>query len=438
MRSVFSLLLLFSSNLFYPVSVILIFAWAANRVNSSDDSHRRAGLGLLAISILGNPIIDGIPSISVQTPLGKTEAIFTWLCLILSFWEVLLIKKRRKFPLPQKIALYLYFFYWIVGLGLALFQGLQFRPSFFYSPVALIILLALSPSMSDLDAIVPIFALTLVLILVFALFKYRSPNIDPVYLDATSATSVYHNFTWNLFGLTDRFRGPYQHPNALGIVVAFLTLLVLASPKKIWRYFALLGFLLLGLCASRTSIITVVVGVSLFAVSSASKNKFGQKAPKSILVVIAFLFAGLVAAPIYFSNRTLTGRLSNYSRVFQVWKISPWTGNWVAGGNQTENMFLTSLVSVGILGTLFLVALLLSLYKLQKDSKMTATLVAPLFYAFFVGNLGEAIFKVGGWDIGSLYVIAIVAASFTIPYAPLSGSEGRYVAAVNFNPVRRS
>jgi hypothetical protein len=149
----------------------LLFAWLAVRSFAKDDSRTRTGLGLVALSNLSLPIVTGIPAISTQTPIGKSEAVFVWVLLSLALFEVFLRGYRPRLNPFFKRMLILMGIFWSYGFVYAILQNHPFRPSFFYVPVSLVIVALLSPDTDSINPIITIMKCVIILLFLFVILR---------------------------------------------------------------------------------------------------------------------------------------------------------------------------------------------------------------------------------------------------------------------------
>ena len=102
-----------------------------------------------------------------------------------------------------------------------------------------------------------------ILLFISMLTRFQSEVNDPT--QSLEIRGVeYHNFLWDIFGINERFRGPYSHPNSAAEFLSFSAILLIASRRKIYKVSAILPILLLGLASSRGGL--VVTGLSIILI----------------------------------------------------------------------------------------------------------------------------------------------------------------------------
>jgi hypothetical protein len=85
-----------------------------------------------------------------------------------------------------------------------------------------------------------------------AIFRYQNPFF-PYTEENFGIDGPYHNFVWDIFGITERFRGPYISPNVLGYNVVFILILSGVYKSKLTAATRLMGLIILLLSGSRIS-----------------------------------------------------------------------------------------------------------------------------------------------------------------------------------------
>jgi hypothetical protein len=345
-----TIILSYLTNLPFLAMAAVFFLWLTARTLASEDTRRAMVLKLLLLANLGNPIVDGFSFLSFETPLGDLNAMFTWVLLFMAIFETVLIKNKNCFSKIQKRSISIVLSSWCFAFFLLYWQGNSIAPYVFYIPVTLLIFRIASPSAVDAQELSPILISILSILFLTALVGYQAPvagTSEREYL--VEASKGYSNSVWNVFSSSERYRGPYSHPNAAGINIGFISLLLFMSKGVISKVSSLLGFILLALCVSRVSIFSTVIAIAIFTFAKSNKRmkSFTIDSTRNLLLggsVFALFGSGLIAA-----NPTFTGRTLNWRRAFESWKDSPVLGKGFVG-TVTENSYITILLMMGLVG----------------------------------------------------------------------------------------
>ena len=382
----------------------------------------------LCSSRFGASFINGF-SISEATKLsiGQLDTVFAYLMLAFAFLEVLLLKRVSKWNSTD-----LWVLTGILGLGLLnLIWKMAFATgftanSFLYVAVVLLFI-ALHPTRKDLKFLPYFGASVIFLVSVVALLKYQNPLFPYTGVDF-GLGSPYQNRVWDFFGLEERFRGPYFHPNQLGIQITFLSMLALFKSSKFYLAFLPVSFTLLFLASSRTSIIALLSGLLLKLYFDATQNRVSSlagidrsmsKQPwYSKLDPKKFIFAGvsifsliMVVRQIVGTNTTGTGRLQNYVITLTAIRENLLLGRGPSlfSIHSAENTILTVLSFYGLVGFSLLLVLVFSLtIKIRKIVRRDRSLVYVCLGIFGVASSGEALLYGSSSDIGLYYLLILL------------------------------
>jgi len=263
----------------------------------------------------------------------------------------------------------------------------------------------------------------LVTVFILAVLRYQNPYF-PYYQTDFGVDGPYHNFMWDLFGTTERFRGPYISPNILGYNVVCLTIMASLRRTKLRYLLYLIAVTVLLLSGSRISLFALFC---FFAISRGRKmrsrigsedktrvnvnSKYGALKNRA-KILFGSLGIVLVAFSQFSSDTTLNGRTTGYARV-----LSNLSQNLVFGTgptlkssvNSIESTFVSILSCYGLFG---LVALLLIMFGVfvhfRESEKEEREILIPVILAFLVAASGESLLLGGSYDVGLIYLFAIM------------------------------
>jgi len=216
------------------LSIFLFFAAIfLYRVQAAPESRVAAALVFIFSAKFVASFIDGF-SISEATKLtfGELDTVFAYLMLAFAFLEIILLKNLTKWKSSD-----LTFLAGLLGLGflnltwkLTLSAGISAND--FLYVLSVFLFLFLRPTRADMKFL-PIFGVVLIsLVFITAMVKYQNPAHPYFQLDY-GLGGQYQNRVWDFFYLQERFRGPYFHPNQLGIQITFLSLLIIIILKRL-------------------------------------------------------------------------------------------------------------------------------------------------------------------------------------------------------------
>jgi hypothetical protein len=410
MSFLLNFLLVFSDlRLLFLLSVI--FAWVSIRLRASDDSREKVALALLVISNVFLPIIGGIPALSVNTPIGKSEAVFVWLVLLLALFEVMLRKSRIPLNKSTKKLILAMLIFWGIGFFNAIYSQIEFRPGFFYIPTSLILFAIISPGLDCLPSVHKVFRASLLILFSLMIVKFDfSNNSDSLILVSTVRADqlAYQNDLWFLFGVLERYQGPFEHPNGMGTYVGVMIVVLLTAGEKKLTLDIALGVVLLLLSSSRGSILSTSLIVLMFLLFRVN-IKQGRKVFVSTRLILSVPLIFLILSLIYVirTNSTLTGRTKLWLEYFNLWRESPIFGKGVSLPS-VENAYLYTLTSLGIIG-FFAIAWVFfnSLNSLPRLVTRESLMPICLFSWICIRSLSEASYTFVGWNSGSLCFLLI-------------------------------
>jgi hypothetical protein len=379
-------------------------------------------LFFLLSSKLMNPILDGfVFSQETKVFLGQLNTVTSYLLLALAVLELILSKKKDSWEISRVLVLMGMF---VIGFSYVfwkIYAKSVFTASDFTFLATLIIFAFLRPNLSSLKYL-PKLSFCLILILfVCALYRYQNPYF-PYFQEEFGIEGPYYNFMWDVFGTTERFRGPYISPNHLGFNVVLICILSSVSKSKSRVLTLGMGFVILLLSGSRISLLAFTAHI-LYTGVKGNQSGRRKKNPVSqdhegkstnrrsfffvrILPIIGIGFAGLIIDP------TLNGRTGNYSQVLEQLR-----GNYIFGNgptirgsvNSAENTYITLFSYYGIVGLIAIGLLFYGIAMTYKKSTFTTNaLLAGILIPLVITSLGEFILVGGAYDIGLLYILLIL------------------------------
>jgi hypothetical protein len=414
---------------------LFIFTLFLFRLMAPSSTRSASAVLFIFIAIIGNPIIQGF-NFSQDNPLGIGElnTIFSYLMLMFAFMEVLLQRKNSSLSRESKsilvglFTLAILFLIWVFSLT-GSFQFSQFIP------ITILCLIFWSrPVFTDLRYLPYLARVCVCLLVTLALFKYQSPN----WQFGTRNFGVdgpYHNALWDVFGLIERYRGPYQHPNAFGMQITLISSLLFLK-KSLWNAPVMfLSFVLLALCASRTSFLALTSGLLFYLYLNSLRSRvldefvlrtseFTRKTgkylwKKPILVIPALLLLWQIFTLTVGENYTLSGRTVSYATVFNDYLASNvliGRGPSVFNINGVENTVITLLSYYGLLGLIaFLLCILPTFFTFRKIENHIKPFYRMIQLIFVLAGLGEYFLTGEAADPGFAYVLILFIAGRTAP-----------------------
>ena len=401
------------------------------RLQAQSGSRAAAAIFFIFLGTMGNPVIVGFRfSKNNGLGIGEINTIFTFIFLGFALFEVILASASKKWTKKEKQIFFGLFFICIMYLAWTFVVGGAFDFSDFILLTVLLLILRLRPNSSDLRYL-PFLARTVIAILgLLALFKYQSPDYKFGLRDY-GLSGPYHNFVWDLFGFTERYRGPYQHPNSLGMYVALLTA-ILFLKKSIWNFPTLLvSFFLLAISASRTSLISMTLGISSFFYVQMVQSKkldsftyrtselsqktgsFLWKRPLVLFPVITFV--SFLTSLIIGNNLTFTGRTVSYREVLRESlnsNVLIGRGPAIFEVNGVENTLITLFSYYGILGLIALGFCVFPFFRMYRSTAQNDRKFFRMMQTMFlISGTGEFFLTGASVDPGFAYVLLALISS---------------------------
>jgi len=398
------------------------------RIQAAPESRVAAALVFIFSARFGTSFISGFSiSDATASSFGALDTVLAYIFLSFAFLEYLLLKRHIKWRSSDLLVLIALLLFGFLNLTWKVTSNFGLSASDFLFVLVTLLFLAVRPTRIDLRFL-PFFGAAIIcLVSITALVKYQNPLFPYRGVDY-GLGSPYQNRVWEFFGWEERFRGPYQHPNQLGIHITFLSSLVLLRPSKFYVAILPFSFTLLFLSSSRTSILALVVGL-LFriyfdATSRAKTNQMRLKQNsvkiqpswqssfrKKLFGLLALLVFIAVIRTIVGNNTTGTGRLQN-----NLYAISLIRENWLIGLgpslfsiNGTENTILTILTQYGLLGLVFLLVVVFAFTSQFKG--MSTNLRYSFIIAlsiFVIATSGEALLTGNSLDTGPFYFFVLL------------------------------
>jgi hypothetical protein len=399
------------------------------RIQAAPESRVATALVFIFLARFASSFINGFSiSDSTEAILGQLDTVFSFIMLGFAFLEVLLLKHVQKWRRPD-----LWILSGLLGIGFLnlvwkLTLNSQLISNDFLYLLPIVIFLALRPMRSDLKFLPYFGALMILLVFVSAVAGYQNP-LHPYRGVDFGLGSQYQNQMWSLFGLEERFRGPYFHPNQLGIQITFLSVLVLMKPTKLYMAILPISFALLLLASSRTSMIALLTGFLLriyFDITSREQSRSSNLRQvianvqqrrrftfkKLFVFSVCLTSVYIVIRVIAQNNATGSGRLQNNRQV-----ISSLGDNLILGqgpvltsGTITENTILTLLGFFGLTGlSLFLLITFSLMRNFRKSPVKSKQPFLILVVTFSFASAGEALLTGSSMDTGLYYFLALLA-----------------------------
>lgn len=415
--------------MFQLSAILLIAVLFFYRIQAASESRVATAIVFIFSARFGASIIKGFP-VSEDTKLsfGELDTVFSYMMLAFAFLEILLIKHVNKWKSSD-----LWFLLSLLGIG---FLNLVWKLTFDATVTAndllyvlpILLFVALRPTKVDLRFLPYFGAAMILLVFITALIKYQNP-LFPYYQDDYGLGGPYQNRVWDLFGLEERFRGPYFHPNHVGMQITFLSLLALLKPSRFYTAILPFSFTLLFLASSRTSILALMTGLvlriyfdnirpakakSLHMEQNLLKNySFGKFVLRKIVFGLASAAILIVVAlQIIGNNTTGTGRLTNNLKI-----ISETRDNLLFGQgpslfsiNNTENTIITLVSYYGLIGLALILLITFALaLKFRKMAHNEKSLFMIILTVFLIASAGESFLVGSSMDTGLYYLLVLLA-----------------------------
>jgi len=398
------------------------------RIQAKPESRIATGLVFLCAAQFGASFINGF-AISEATKLsfGELDTVFAYLMFAFALFEVLMLVRVTNWENTDVWALIGLFGLGFLNLSWKLISSFGLSANDFLYLILIILFLFLRPTQVDLRFLPYFGAVVILLVFICALVHYQNP-LFPYRLVNYGLGSPYENRIWDFFGFEERFRGPYYHPNQLGMHVTFLSFLVLLKPTKFYVAILPISFIVLFLSSSRTSILALTIGLlsrAYFdwtrfdgAISSYIKPGLqyghvqGRFRLRNLLLGFLVTFvAAVVVRQIIGNNVTGTGRLDNYRTT-----ISSIQENFLLGKgpslfsiNSTENTLLTLLSFYGLLGFILLVTVTVALsLKFRSTTRNGKKFLRITLAIILVASTGEAVLTGEFGEVGVYYLLILL------------------------------
>ena len=378
---------------------------------------------LLILSKLLNPILDGFAfSRDTKLFIGQLNTVTSYLLLAVTVYEVILNKEKLNWNRYESYILVGLFNIGFVFLFWKAYAGQGFRSSDFTYLLVLALFTILRPNKSCFNYLPVVSFFLISIVFLCAVFQYQNPYF-PYYQTDFGATGPYHNFMWDIFGISERFRGPYISPNILGYNITILCILT-GTAKSIIRIPAVfMAFTILLLSGSKISLFALFIHIMIRAFNSErfklikSNNLDSNNNINKILSRYSnlpiYLVVFLLTVVGYLSDPTLNGRTNNYSNLLQNLNGNYLFGNgpsFTGSTNSAENTFVTLLGYYGVVGAISIIMIILGVIKIfmrsaREEKKLTLSLLLPLLIA----AMGESILVGSTYDVGIVYLFVFLA-----------------------------
>jgi len=360
-------------------------------------------VGWLSLGIVGNVILWGYKPAQIETPFGALNAVWCWAFFVLALVEGFLAVEREYVKRKTFQYVLVFFAMYILNILNMIRSGLPFTFSNLYLIVFFMLIIFLGPTIENLDGLRIAGVISMFFIYYLLITNYNSIAINELTGRPISGVSgpEYRNFMWNLLGLEDRYRGPFGHPNQLGIFSAFFATILATSNKLFFRVCAI-GFIVLTFCAaSRTSMIVSIVGVclvwnsSIWALSARNRTRF----------LTYFVIILMSTIPLIVSNFG-TGRSTKFLESFSKYPINLFYGT---PSFYVENTFLNNLFGIGVLGFLIVVYLQFAPIKIYwRLSSPAARICIPMSIQLAIASMGESVVFGSVLNSGVLYLLVLI------------------------------
>ena len=388
---------------------LVFLALCALRASAPRGIRLTWSVGWLGLGVAGNIILYGYAPTQISTSLGDLNAVWTWGCVVLALIEGFLAVERNRLGKQATKFLLAYFFFYLLILLAAFFSGLELTLSSLYLIAFFMLILFLGPKNENLDGLRFVGLISMFFIYYLLLTDYNPMQYStlgkPI---AGMSAPEYRNFVWDIFGLQDRFHGPFSHPNQLGMYSAFFSTALATSEKRWYRFFSL-GFVILTFCAaSRTSMIVALIGQLLLQ----SYKIWGKSMKKQKRFYGYFLLFG-VGSVLFVGFQFGSGRSSLFLESFKKYPIEVIFGT---PSFTIENSFLINLFQLGLIGFLLVFYLHFIPLKIFWNSNLRAAGIGIVFtIQLIIASSSEAVVYGSILNPGSLYLLILVILLNSIP-----------------------
>jgi len=348
---------------------------------------------------------------------GNANTVISFLMLSCAIVETIFFGKKSNWARGE----YLIFFgLYVIGIQFLLwkiFLGKNLVISDFVYLAMLTVFIIMKPNIDYLHHIFKVSFLLISILFILAIFRYQNPYA--LYTETFyGVDGPYYNFMWDIFGLTERLRGPYTTPNVLAYNVVFIVALSFCFKNRLTMLVSGMGIVIILLSGSRISLfaISVLILADLYlsplrkrefnranVVESRAKKIAGNRVPVSIFTfLLLFVIAAIIS-----KDPTLHGRTTNYGTVFE--RLN---GNWVFGAGidtGAENTLITLAGAYGLLGVMSIVFISAGMIiHFRKQPSSIKLRIYPLLFSFVIALMGESLLNGGPFDIGLLYIFVIL------------------------------
>jgi hypothetical protein len=229
---------------------------------------------------------------------------------------------------------------------------------------------------------------------------------------------------WDIFGMSERFRGPYITHNILGYNIVILCILTGTTKSKFRIPTVFMALIILLLSGSKISLFAFFIHIMIRTLNftygklnNSDSDNYKKNIPSkySHLTIYLLVFFSSVAG--YLSDPTLNGRINNYNNLLQNLNGHYFLGNgptFASSVYSAENTFLTLLAYYGVLGAISIILIILGVIQIfkrsaEKDRKFILSLLLPLL----VTSMGEFILVGSTYDVGLIYQIVYLASRYS-------------------------
>jgi hypothetical protein len=378
---------------------------------------------LIVLSKLLNPIFDGFAfSRDTKLFIGQLNTVSTYFLLAFSVYEVIISKKKQNW---NRSDAYILTGLFIIGFAFIFWKFYSFNnvgSSDITYLIVLVLFTMLRPNKSCFNFLPAVSFFLISIVFLCAVFRYQNPYF-PYYQTDFGATGPYHNFMWDIFGISERFRGPYISPNILGYNIVILCILTGTTKSVIRIPGILMSLIVLLLSGSKISLFAFFIHIVIRAFNTkrfklikfnnldSNKNTNKIHSRNSNLFIYLGVFVLIVVG--YLSDPTLNGRTNNYKILLQSLNGHYFFGNgpsFVGSTKSAENTFVTLLGYYGLVGAISIIMIVLGVIEIfmraaREERKLILSLLLPLLIA----TSGESILVGGAYDIGVIYLFVYLA-----------------------------
>jgi hypothetical protein len=392
---------------------ITLAPWVIARTAANHELRPGIVLLTLFLAQFANLTIGSYEWFEGYSPIGQWNALITWILIAIATYECLLIlivkssapnsslktlEKRTREVAGSRKLIVATFLYSLIFIFSTVLYGGSLLFTFFYIFISIALVIASKPNLENCTSLGYFGVVVVTLTAVNYVFGIESPdtsfNTKPEY-----ALAPYRNLLWELFGLEERFRGAFPHPNTAAGYLSFSILIMLIfSSKKIKIVFVPIAYILIWLVASRTGQITSTFLILFYLMFIRSTFRHSRLAAIPVGAFVLFYITG--------SDTTGSGRTYQYVYGFNIWRENLLLGSGpiVTRNALVENSLLSTFMCFGILGGFFLVAVYyFSLSSVRKLSGQSKKLAQMSVFAFLISSNLEDIFS-AAWGLGQLYI----------------------------------